>query len=310
VHTYDLPRFITEVMRRYADFKEKSQQTVNFNDYWRSGGRDVIEKLCKSGYNDIPLFKDDKNYYFDHGAEQLFSIKDIGRAECSAGIYDMIHVDDKAIKKNLRRLAKWNKGDTGLNELLKDTLLRSAGMLMVTRGEEPKTENEACALFTKLFIDTGMVNASHRLVIDLARLGRTDQLHEYADEVVALGREITELYHNMDNTMRFPGETENMAISPADKKVDKKIARETETAVQQGSEQADRFKDLSGVKCPLNFAQTKVRLSAMNSGEILEILLDDGPPIDNVPDSVKLDGHTIVRQEKIGDQWTVLIKKA
>ncbi len=47
----------------------------------------------------------------------------------------------------------------------------------------------------------------------------------------------------------------------------------------------------------------------MQPGETLEVILDDGEPIENVPGSVKLDGHIILNQEKIGDHWTVLIEK-
>jgi TusA-related sulfurtransferase len=73
---------------------------------------------------------------------------------------------------------------------------------------------------------------------------------------------------------------------------------------------ADRFEDLSGVRCPLNYAKTKMHLSAMDSGQTLEIILDPGPPVRNVPGSVQQEGHTILCQEKLGDQWRVLIRKA
>ncbi|WP_446008705.1 sulfurtransferase TusA family protein [Candidatus Electrothrix sp.] len=72
---------------------------------------------------------------------------------------------------------------------------------------------------------------------------------------------------------------------------------------------ADRFEDLSGVRCPLNYAKTKMLLSNMESGQTLEIILDDGPPIRNVPGSVQQEGHVILCQEKQGDQWNVVIKK-
>ncbi|MCI5138370.1 MAG: sulfurtransferase TusA family protein [Candidatus Electrothrix sp. AR1] len=67
---------------------------------------------------------------------------------------------------------------------------------------------------------------------------------------------------------------------------------------------------MSGVKCPVNFAQIKVQLFAMSSGETLEVVLDDGAPIDNVPVSIKSEGHSLLCQEKNGEQWTVLIQKA
>lgn len=37
----------------------------------------------------------------------------------------------------------------------------------------------------------------------------------------------------------------------------------------------------------------------MKSGELLEILLDDGSPIKNVPDSVRNEWHQIIAQKKM-----------
>ena len=48
----------------------------------------------------------------------------------------------------------------------------------------------------------------------------------------------------------------------------------------------------------------------MSSGEVLEVLLDDGEPIENVPNSVALEGHSILRKEKQDSHWSVVIKKS
>ena len=52
--------------------------------------------------------------------------------------------------------------------------------------------------------------------------------------------------------------------------------------------------DLRGVICPYNFVKTKLKLDTMQSGEILAVILDDGEPIRNVPQSVENEGHTIL----------------
>ena len=59
----------------------------------------------------------------------------------------------------------------------------------------------------------------------------------------------------------------------------------------------------------MNFVKTKIALSKMKSGDLLEILLDDGQPINNVPGSVRNEGHKVVSTDKIGDYWKVLIRK-
>jgi TusA-related sulfurtransferase len=51
--------------------------------------------------------------------------------------------------------------------------------------------------------------------------------------------------------------------------------------------------DLRSTPCPLNFVRTKLRLEQMNKGELLEVWLDPGEPIEQVPDSLKMEGYTI-----------------
>jgi len=68
-------------------------------------------------------------------------------------------------------------------------------------------------------------------------------------------------------------------------------------------------KDFRGVTCPMNFVKTKIELSKLKSDDILEILLDDGEPIENVPGSVKGEGHKILVQERIENYWSVVIQK-
>jgi TusA-related sulfurtransferase len=67
--------------------------------------------------------------------------------------------------------------------------------------------------------------------------------------------------------------------------------------------------DLRGVICPYNFVKTKLKLDTMSAGEILAVILDDGEPIRNVPQSVKNEGHTILTQDQLGSSHRVLIQK-
>jgi TusA-related sulfurtransferase len=73
---------------------------------------------------------------------------------------------------------------------------------------------------------------------------------------------------------------------------------------------ADVFLDLKGTPCPLNYVKTKIKLEEMERGQILEVILDDGEPIRNVPLSLKQDGQEIIIQEKIDEKhWRVLVRK-
>lgn len=72
---------------------------------------------------------------------------------------------------------------------------------------------------------------------------------------------------------------------------------------------ADEILDIRGVACPMNFVKTKLKLEEMKEGQVLEVILDDGEPILNVPRSVKEEGHKIVKVEKLDAAFRLLIKK-
>ena len=73
--------------------------------------------------------------------------------------------------------------------------------------------------------------------------------------------------------------------------------------------QAQEELDLRGVICPYNFVKTKLKLENMQSGEILAVLLDDGEPIRNVPQSIRNEGQEVLRQEPIDGAFRIFIKK-
>jgi TusA-related sulfurtransferase len=58
--------------------------------------------------------------------------------------------------------------------------------------------------------------------------------------------------------------------------------------------------DLRGTPCPINFVRTKMKLEQMAAGEMLEVWLDAGEPIEQVPDSLKMAGYTI--EQTIADR--------
>lgn len=61
--------------------------------------------------------------------------------------------------------------------------------------------------------------------------------------------------------------------------------------------QPDAQLDLRGVPCPLSFVRTKLRLEKMASGSLLEVWLDPGEPIEQVPDSLKMAGYDVEQIE-------------
>jgi TusA-related sulfurtransferase len=52
--------------------------------------------------------------------------------------------------------------------------------------------------------------------------------------------------------------------------------------------------DLRGVSCPTNFVKVKLALDDVATGVKVQILLDDGEPVKNVPRSLKAEGHKLI----------------
>ncbi len=69
--------------------------------------------------------------------------------------------------------------------------------------------------------------------------------------------------------------------------------------------------DLRGEVCPYTLVKTKLKIEEIEYGEELIVIFDHAPAVDNVPRSLKNEGHKILGIEKKGDHlWKVRIHKA
>ena len=66
---------------------------------------------------------------------------------------------------------------------------------------------------------------------------------------------------------------------------------------------------MRGTPCPLNYVKAKLKLEELEINDILEIYLDEGDPIKNVPVSLKNDGQEILEIKKEENFYKVKVKK-
>ncbi|MGG6296754.1 sulfurtransferase TusA family protein [Leptolyngbya sp. AN02str] len=66
--------------------------------------------------------------------------------------------------------------------------------------------------------------------------------------------------------------------------------------------------DLRGTPCPLNFVRTKLKLENMQPGQLLEVWLDAGEPIEQVPDSLRMAGYTIEHLSDQGGYFALMVR--
>lgn len=67
--------------------------------------------------------------------------------------------------------------------------------------------------------------------------------------------------------------------------------------------------DLRGVRCPLNAVRSRIFLAGLRPGAEVSVSLDDGAPIENVPQALIADGHCVLKTEKTGDYWRIRVRR-
>ena len=68
--------------------------------------------------------------------------------------------------------------------------------------------------------------------------------------------------------------------------------------------------DITDVVCPTTFVKAKVALEELDDGQILAVRMNDGEPVQNVPRSIKDEGHQILKLVNNNDEtYTLIVKK-
>ncbi|MBD2035145.1 sulfurtransferase TusA family protein [Leptolyngbya sp. FACHB-321] len=78
---------------------------------------------------------------------------------------------------------------------------------------------------------------------------------------------------------------------------------------QSFSATPDAQLDLRGIPCPINFVRTKLKLDQMQPGTLLEVWLDPGEPIEQVPDSLTMEGYSIEQIEERSGFFAIRIRQ-
>lgn len=315
-----IPAFVEDYLR---DVIAEQTNYADYYDYVAKRGVNIVKELIAK-YKEVAPYSEEPDTFFDFGDDEKFSLIKYGKAECSAGLFDIIEIDQDTIRekrKEVEQLLSDGKQNTGkIEKLLHDIVFSENRMLLVTRGLDPRTDEDVYNGFEKEFIAAGIIHQKFKVLTDKAR--NNESLIAEKPLIDELADLLNDLYQNMDDSLQFKLPAEK---TPVEQVAEEKNAEEKAPAEQVSEEKApaekasaaeetetivpDVKKDFRGVMCPMNFVKTKIALTPMQSGQILEILLDDGAPIENVPGSVKNEGHTILSTEKVENYWKVLIKK-
>ncbi len=74
--------------------------------------------------------------------------------------------------------------------------------------------------------------------------------------------------------------------------------------------QTDDTVDITDVVCPITFVKAKTALEELDEGQTIAIKMNDGEPVQNVPRSIKEEGHKILKLLNNGDStYTLIVEK-
>lgn len=266
---------------------DKTMGNGDAYQFLQGEGKEIAREILKK-YSYMPPYSENRDFYIDWGKEEEFSLDGLGPGECGAGVLDMIESDLTEAKITLEKAEK----EDFLYKDIKRALFLCSRSLLIIKGSDPQSEEQAFSDFKKKFIDEGIILDIYSNVKDifykLNEKSNSFERKEAFSYAKGFMEHIASLYKSMDSGFNFPKKEE---IPKA----------QTHSSVT--------ILDLKGTPCPINYVKTKLFLENLDSGDILEVLLDEGEPINNVPKSLENDGHKIIKVEKVDNYWKLTLKK-
>lgn len=272
-----------------SGYKNERADHEDFYAFLNRYGKDRMSFLIEK-YSNIPGYEEDRDYYVDFGATEDFSLAGRGVGECGAGVFDMIDTDIANAKKAIAEAESFDETCIDLFECLYNGAASAARALLVTRGVEAKNEREVFNFFEEKFIDKGLADKKFLDLFALTPKSIRDRgKNHFLTLLSELYDTVQSLYDNMDNSLKFQEKTGDTD--------------------QETLNQDRKFLDLRGTECPFNYVKTKLFMEEMEMGEIIEVLLDAGAPIENVPKSLDNDGQDVKEIIEQGDHFKIVVEK-
>jgi sulfite reductase (ferredoxin) len=274
----------------------------------RTGKAKLKDELIP--YTIVPSYEEDSTFYYDWEGEDEFILEDLGPGECAGGALEMIEngileADQELYQAKL--LVEKHQYSVSVNKSYR-AVLAAAKALLVTEGLEPSTDSETFTEFDSRIAHKGVVPSMYRdLNKKVGDLGPKETSPESACEKMAFAKGFVEACRAATDQMG-----KDLKLSTVKKEELPAAPAPVETKPTAPAPTGAPVYDLRGVACPMNYVKTKLKLEMMDAGEKLEVWLDAGEPIKNVPMSLKNDGHKVLIQEALeaeASHYRLLVEK-
>jgi sulfite reductase (ferredoxin) len=299
-----VPAAISHLIDVYRRDRQENENLSKF--IARAGKSKLKDELIP--YTIVPSYEEDPTFYYDWEGEEEFILEDLGPGECAGGALEMIEngileADQELYQAKL--LVEKHQYPVSVNKSYR-AVLAAAKALLVTEGLEPSTDSETFIEFDSRIAQKGVVPSIYR---DLNRkvgdLGPKETSAESAQQKMAFAKGFVDACRAATEQMG-----KDLKLSAA--KEEKPSAAPVEAKPAVPAPTGAPVYDLRGVACPMNYVKTKLKLEMMDGGEKLEVWLDAGEPIKNVPMSLKNDGHKVLIQEALepeASHYRILVEK-
>lgn len=304
----NVPKAITHLISVFRTHKTPGEHFKAFLTRWGKGR--LKEALIP--FTLLPKFEVDSTVYYDWEAEEEFTVEDLGPGECAGGVLEMIgnrilEADQELYQAKL--LVGKQQFSVSVNKSYR-AVVAGAKALLVTEGLDPATDEETFSEFETRFAHKGILPASyHDVRVQVGDLGPKDSTEAFARQKMSYARGFVDACRTATETM-----DQALHSQPKHSSVEEGPAPVAPVAGDDhgASAQEVQVYDLRGVMCPLNYVKTKLKLEMMDDGDRLEVWLDAGDPIKNVPMSLRNDGHKVLAEEPLeaeAKHFKVLVEK-
>ena len=303
----NIPAATLELLTIYRQERRNGEDFITYLD--RAGRENVCKRLER--FAELPVPGDFPEGYRDYDATEDFNLDDLGPGECAGTLIDALEHNlmtaSRAVETASLYLAKGNWDEALAYQ--DQAILASARGLLIPFGIDSQADGDVLKEFQHKLVEQGIV--TERFESFTSELGKMAEVKcegpavtARQERVAAFAQECREAYDRMDANFKL--HKREAPVSPSAQGV----AAAIEGDAMENGKKVDAILDLKGVACPYNFVRTKLKLEEMDAGQVLEVYLDDGEPIQNVPKSVQNEGHKVLEVSKISDEhFKVLIEK-
>jgi len=306
-----VPAAITHLIEVYRRDRQPGEGLPAYID--RMGKHKLKDELIS--YTIVPSHEEDPTFYYDWEGDEEFVLEDLGPGECAGGALEMIENGILEADQELyhaRLLVEKHQYSVSVNKSYR-AVLAATKALLVTEGIDPVTDAETLREFEQRLAPKGIVPAAYRELGKLVGdLGPKETTAAFARSKLAFSKGYVDACRaateRMGKDLKLAAETEASPVLKPVVPPGKNVAAVAPASASKGA----AIYDLRGVACPLNYVKTKLKLEMMDAGERLEVWLDAGEPIKNVPMSLKNDGHKVLLEEALepaAAHYRVLVEK-